>query len=281
MLKRLVLSASVLAGALAHADAALAQAVVVAEEDAGLDQATLRTVHSLVEIGLRAHGLAVIDDERGASRRFRIHVGRLGHGHPLTLEELSLDGSRTLASASLTATGIEEADVVILRLVEAVLARKPVGETARLATVVEAETAPFKKKPVESRWAIGAPVSPGGFSVAWMQEVQRWRVDLTLQGTGKFGESGSGAGFFGVGGAWFLSEGSAAPYVGVGAGEVWVDDREGTGVHLEVGVEMLRLHRVRLLVAADVIIPGFDPRKDNRFNDAKRVYPAIVLRVGF
>jgi hypothetical protein len=46
-------------------------------------------------------------------------------------------------------------------------------------------------------------------------------------------------------------------------------------------MELLRLHRMRFIIAADVIIPAFDPREGNRFKDAKRVYPSIQLRLGF
>ena len=55
-----------------------AQAVVTAGEDAGLDAATLRTVRSLTEIALRAHGVAVVQDATDAKRFFRIHVAKLG-----------------------------------------------------------------------------------------------------------------------------------------------------------------------------------------------------------
>ena len=116
---------------------------------------------------------------------------------------------------------------------------------------------------------------------AYTRETAHWRVDITLQGTGQWGESGSGAGFFGVGGAWLFSDGPASPFIGGGAGMVWVDDQEGTGAHLEAGIELLRLHRMRFIIAGDVIIPAFDPRKGNRFADAKRVYPSIQLRLGF
>ena len=51
-----------------------AQAVVTAGEDAGLDAATLRTVRSLTEIALRAHGVAVVQDATDAKRFSRIHL---------------------------------------------------------------------------------------------------------------------------------------------------------------------------------------------------------------
>ena len=256
----------------ASAPIARAQELVRVEGDGGLEVEVVRTLQSLTEAALRQHGVS--------DRRFVLRVGRLGHKFPLSLEETARDGSAAYI-ASLAASEIEEADVVIPRLVEAVLARKDVADTARLRTVVDVETTPMKKLPSERHWAIGAPVSPGGFYSAYTRETAHWRVDLTLQGTGKWGETGSGAGFFGVGAAWLVSDGSFSPFIGGGAGMVWVDDLEGTGAHLEAGVEFLRLHRMRFIVAADVIIPGFDPRKGNRFTDAKRFYPSLQLRLGF
>lgn len=242
------------------------------EGDGGLDVEVVRTLQSMTEVALRQHG--VFD------RHFVLRVGRLGSKIPLSLEEVKGDGSAALVS-SLAASQIEEADLVIPRLVEAVLERKNVGSTARLRTVVDVETAPMKKLPSERHWKLGSPVSPGGFYSSYSRETAHALVGVTLEGTGKWGESGSGAGFFGAGAAWLASDGPVSPFLGIGAGMVWVDDMEGTGAHIEAGMEMLRLHSMRFIIAADVIIPAFDPRKDNRFTDAKRAYPSLQLRVGF
>jgi len=249
-----------------------AQEVVRVEASAAFDAEVVRTLQQLTEAALR---------ERGVSdRRFVLRAGRLGNKIPMSLEETARDGSAAHV-VNLAATGIEEADVVISRLVDALVSKKSVASTARMRTVVDVETTEPKKLPSERHWTIGAPAFPGGFYSAYTRETANWRVDLTLQGTGKWGESGSGAGFFGVGGAYLFSDGPSSPFIGGGAGMVWVDDKEGTGAHIEAGMELLRLHRMRFIIAADVIIPAFDPREGNRFKDAKRVYPSIQLRLGF
>ncbi len=252
--------------------AAWAQTAVRVEATGRFDPDLVRTLQQLTETALRERGVT-----DGA---FVLRVGRLGNRIPMSLEVLAGDGSASRV-ASLAATGIEEADVVVSRLADSVVLRKSVASTARIRTVVEVETEEPKKLPSERHWTIGAPAFPGGFYSAYTRETANWRVDLTLQGTGKWGESGSGAGFFGVGGAYLFSDGPSSPFIGGGAGMVWVDDKEGTGAHLEAGMELLRLHRMRFIIAADVIIPAFDPREDNRFKDAKRVYPSIQLRLGF
>lgn len=251
---------------------AFAQAGVRVEASAGFDTDVVRTLQQLTEAALRARG--VFD---GA---FVLRVGRLGGKIPMSLERVASDGSPAQVS-SLAATGIEEADVVVSRLVDSIVLKRSVASTARIRTVVEVETEEPKKLPSERHWTIGAPAFPGGFYSAYTRETAHWRVDVTLMGTGKWGESGSGAGFFGVGGAWLFSDGPSSPFIGGGAGMVWVDEQEGTGAHLEAGIELLRLHRMRFIIAGDVIIPAFDPRKNNRFADAKRIYPSIQLRVGF
>ena len=253
-----------------------AQGNVRVDADGTFSPDLVHTLRNLTEAALRSESART---SKGVS--YVLRVGRLGQKIPMSLDEVRADGSVPY-SAGLAAMAIEEADVVIPRLVAAVVGRKPVTATASMETVVEVETRELKKKASEQRWAFGAPISPGGFSVMVMRQTPRFRVDLMLEGTGKFGESGSGAGFFGAGGAWFLSEkSSVSPYIAAGAGIVWVDDIEGTGGRVEIGIEVLRLHRMRLTAGIDAIIPGFDPRKNNRFTDARRVYPALQLRVGF
>lgn len=249
-----------------------AQTDVRVEAVAGFDAEVVRTLQQLTEAALRARGVS-----DGA---FVLRVGRLGAKIPMSLEKTASDGSPTQVS-SLAAIGIEEADIVVSRLADAVVQGKSVASTARINTVVEVEAEEPKKLSSERHWTIGAPAFPGGFYSAYTRDTAHWRVDVTLMGTGKWAEIGSGAGFFGVGGAWLFSDGPSSPFIGGGAGMVWVDDEEGTGAHLEAGMELLRLHRMRFIIAADVIIPAFDPRKTSRFADAKRVYPSIQLRVGF
>jgi len=271
-MKALIKAASLSTLLWALSPAASAEDTVRVEAPASFDAETVATLRELTEGALRTQGVA--------GRTFTLRVGRLGNKIPMSLEETAADGS-ALRVESLAAMGIEEADTVIARLVEAVVSRKDVASTARIRTVVEVEAQEPHKLPSENHWSIGVPALPGGFYSSYARQTPNWRLDVVLQGTGKWGESGSGAGFFGVGAARFFSDGPSSPFIGGGAGMVWVDDREGTGVKLEAGMELLRLHRMRFVVAADVIVPAFDPREGNQFPDAKRVYPSLQLRVAF
>jgi hypothetical protein len=269
------------------AGTARAQAVVVAAEDGGFDQTTVRVVRAIAAGQLRARGIAVIDDPRidpvrplgagapelletvGVRRLFLLRIGdRLDQKVPLSFEEARPRDASLLFAATLTATGIDEADRVVPRLVDAVVDRRPAETNARIQTVTRKEGEPFNKRPGERFWVIGIPLEPLGFSIARWHEAERWRVGIVLEGAG---ENSNGRSFLGVDGAWLPSTGAISPYLGCGLGIVGVNERQGAGLKLEAGVELLRHHRVRLMLGADAVVPFF--------NSAKGVYPALVIRL--
>src|ERR1700682_3588793 len=94
--------------------------------------------------------------ELGARRIFALRVGgRLGQKIPLSFQELSPGSLSPLYSASLTAVGLDECDVVTVRLVDAVLDRRSAESTAEMGTVTAMEWKPFAQKPGERLWFIG------------------------------------------------------------------------------------------------------------------------------
>lgn len=256
-----------------------AQAVVVVAEDGGFDRATVRAVRALATERLLARDVAVVDDPRldpvgplegeavrtleaaGASRLFVLRIGpRLDEKVQLSFEEARLPDASPLFVAALVATGIDEADRVVPRLVDAVLDRRPAETNARIDTVTLREGEPYNKRPGERFWVIGIPLEPRGFSLGRWHEAERWRVGVVLEGAGE--EDDDGFGFLGVEGAWLPSTRAISPYLGGGVGIVGAGGEDGTGLKLEGGVEMLRHHRVRLLVGAGVVVPFFQGRED-------------------
>jgi len=286
---------------LTPAGPASAQAAVTVAEDGGLARVEVQAIRLLASATLRAHGLAVseqsdpeqlrpVDESTirllkgtGISRLFVLRIGgQLGRKIPLSMEEVDIDTLKPLCSATLVATGIEEAEKVVPRLAEAVLWRRPAEQTARLTTVTQREAEPNIKMPTENFWVVGASAYPGGFSLAWMREMQDLRLDVTLAGTGKFGDSGTGAGYFGIDVAWLPREQGISPYLGGGAGIVWVDNREGTGCRLEAGLELFRLHSVRVMAGADIIVPFYNAKTNNPIpGGAKTAYPGLQIRLAF
>ena len=141
-MNRLMLCLFAVAAAMLPATApALAQdrpdAVLVLADDGALDAPAVRAIRNVAGSELRKRGVALSEDRRtdgvhpvdedlsmlaldlGARRVFALRVGgRLGQKIPLSLDELSAETLSPVHSASLTAMGLEECDVVTARLVE-------------------------------------------------------------------------------------------------------------------------------------------------------------------
>jgi hypothetical protein len=192
---------------------ALAQdySAVVVADDGGLDHVTSRTLRAVTATELRKRGLSVSDDARfaavqpvdrqladvlrdvGVTRLFVLRIGRLGHKVPLALEEQDARRLTTVFAADLVATGIEEADRNVKRLVEAVVDRRSASDTAGMTTVTNEEKRPFQKKPAEWFKSIGFPFgftgstgrtygTPLGLSGSVFVESEYARIDLQFTG---------------------------------------------------------------------------------------------------
>lgn len=298
-------------------------AVVVAD-GGGLDAGTLRTLRSLVMGELRRMQQPVDEDPaleaphapagvaalatRG-NRVLTLRVaGRLGAKVPLFLEEVGKDGL-VVGSATLTAAQLEECDIVIPRLVQALLGRKPVEETARMATVTEQESREFRNRPGNSHFIMGlqAPLFSGGtadkdtsgFSLGYLYNTEHWM--LGVEGGGcTSGEASIGYPVL-IHASWLPSDGPISPYFGAGIGYLSVREKGmtmsgGLGFRLSAGVEFFRLHRMRLQAGLDLYLPngGSEEKSTWSWNpatgqssvqretvSAKSVYPVLHVRVAF
>ena len=258
---------------------------VLLSDDGGLDTRTARTLRALTVSALRKRGETVSDDpaweglhptgaetqaflKRFGGRALSLRVaGRLGTKLPLALEELRPDGT-VATSAWMTAASLEECDIVIPRLVEALLSGKTIESTAQITTVTTEEARPFQHRPGEGRFVIGMldPLFSGsdngsksGLSLGYMYEAEHFM--LGVEGL-YFGSGNSHLGsivFFQ--GAWLPLSGEFSPYLGGGVGYLGGQDKDisidsGVGCKLTAGLEMFRLHRVRLQVGVDVYFPS-------------------------
>jgi hypothetical protein len=273
MRTRLPILAVLALASLAAAPVAGESAIVVVAEDGGFPPAAVRTVRSLAATELRGRGLDVREDPRfegtvllgpetlanlagaGASRVFVLRLGRLEQKVLITVEELAPPAAAPFAQTH-AASSLDEADTVVPRLVRAVLDREPFEKSARMQTVTTAESEPLRRKPGEGLFVIGLGLEPLGGSLGWSYETRRWRLGVLAQGADE------GASFFGIDGAWLPHDGNVSPYLGAGLGIVGPgDDGDGSGdgaslgTKLEAGVELFRLHRVRLMAGVSAIIP--------------------------
>jgi hypothetical protein len=208
----------------------------------------------------------------GAERAFLFRLGRLEEKVLMSLEEVEVPSQAPVHVARLTASSLDESDVVIPRLVRAVLDRAPVEEGQRIASMTDQETVPFKKKPGEGLFILGVGLAPLGGSIGWSYEARYWRLGVLFQG------AEDDPSFFGVEGAWIPLDANISPYFSAGLGVVSAaSDGDGTalGTKLEVGAEFFRLHGVRLFAGASVIVPF----EDLAFTDSASF--GAFVRVGF
>jgi hypothetical protein len=297
--------------------ARLGGGALVMADDGGFDRVTARTLHSLTAAELRKHGVTISDDPRfhavipvdgllsdmlqqmGVTRLFVLRVGgKLGKKVPLALEEIEPSRLSTVFAADLVATGMEETDRNIARLVEAVLDRKSAGDTAGMQTVTVEEKRPFQEMPGRRFWAVGFPFgfqgstgrtygTPLGVSAAWMYEAQWARIDVQAL----FETHGSSSTFFaGIVPHWVPLDRQISPYVGLGVGYLLVSGSDGAlpsastkygggmGLAAEGGVEMARLQGFRIMAGVQVLIPLF---KTDSLSLSAPVTPLAHVRFAF
>jgi len=190
----------------------------------------------------------------------------------MSLEELRPPSPSPVSVARMTASSLDEADTVVPRLVRAVLDRSPVASGARMATVTDGESEPFKTRPGEGLFVIGVGLGPLGGSIGWSHEAEQWRLGFLLQG------ADDAPSFVGVEGAWIPNDGNTSPFLGVGLGVVSAaedGDDSAAGARFEVGAEFFRLHGVRLLAGVSAIVPF------EQLRGTDDVSLGFNLRVGF
>jgi hypothetical protein len=303
-------TAAVLALAISPAAAqADSTAAVVVADDGGLDMPAVRAIRTVTAGELRKRGVAVSEDARqeavqpvdarlaamlqeiGVSRLFVLRIGgRLGQKVPLSLEEVSAQRFALVAAASLTATTLDEADIVAARLVSAVLDRTSADGDAGMRTVTATEARPFQKKPGERFWVVGLPLllvhgdggynTPAGFSLSYFYEAESFRVGASALAATR---DGSGIGWFGLDAAWLPLDTEISPFVGVGLGYMGAAQTGGLAGRVSAGIELFRLHGVRLLGSVDAAIPFFSTPGSALASSpqVRSWYPMAHVQIGF
>ena len=284
---------------------------LVVSDDGGVDLSTVRAIRGLTMGALEKRGVRLVSDPRlegikptgpdlqqlvqsiGASKVYVLRVtGRLGHKIPLTLEEMTSD-LKVIYGSSVTTT-IDEADVIVPRLVNAVLDHKSADDNATMRSVTEREAAPFKKKPGEKYRNIGLPIpmffgsrpdktgtqTPLGISVGFLYEIENLRIGFDAQfmeHRGVYAASIIAEGYY------LPFETEISPYFGGGIGYLYTDDSGGLGAKVEVGFEFLRLHAFRVMVGIEALVPFYDSTNGRPELSTQRhyIFPAGVVRFAF
>jgi hypothetical protein len=218
--------------------------------------------------------LAPVLTANGCSRLFVVHGLRLGRKRVIQLSELKTSTPHSVIfSARMSAQKIEELDVVVPRLVRAVLAKKTPRSTAEVDQVTRRESREWRKKdgellvggaiPIGSSFHQDAQPSYGlGGLVSY--EMEHARLDAAL--VGQFNSRGDELwhGGLTLGAAYLFSATNTSPYLGanIGYGATWmgsdVDDADfGLLVSVGGGVEFFRLYKARMLLDARLTLPTY------------------------
>jgi hypothetical protein len=304
-LRPLILGSALLLASLPALAQERADAVLVLADDGALEAPAVRAIRNVAASELRKRGVVLAEDRRtsgvhpvdedlamlaldlGARRVFALRVGgRLGQKIPLSLDEISPETLSPVHSASLTATGLEECDVVTARLVDAVLGGRSAQSNAQMTTVTATESKPFAKKPGERFWFVGLPVAlyngrdtPTGFSLAYGYEAENFRLSVS---SAVYSRGSEGVGYVAMEAAWIPFATEFSPYIGGGVGYMSNGDRGGLGGVVEGGLEAFRLHGVRALAGVQLTIPFFEQEAMGAVMTTHRsVYPAGFVRVAF
>jgi len=263
------------------------KAIVLLADVPDPNSSSLKTIRTLIEVELEKQGVfiarepglrwvnpsapevATYASTHKLDRLYELRLLPMGKKMIVVLAERQPLDNRPTFSASLTAMNIEELDAIIPRLVESVLTRKPLEATQKIQTVTESEARPFRKKAGEFLWGfgimVGSPLgdsagSSVGGALRFLYEMPRLRLDLDIGGMG--GQHAGGHFDMAIRGHYLFSTSNFSPFIGGGLGLLAIEDdkhRSGVGASLSanLGVELFRLYRVRLIAEGEALFPLF------------------------
>ncbi len=208
------------------------------------------------------------------ARLFIVQGLRLGRKRVIQLSEVKVgDQTTVLFAARMSAYKIEELDVVVPRLVRAVVARQTPRETAEVDQVTRRESKAWRKKDGELLIGGGIPIGSSfhadakpsyGLGALVSYEMEHARLDASL--VGQFNSRGDEVwhGGLTLGAAYLFNATNTSPYVAasLGYGATWmgsdVDDSDfGLLLSAGGGIEFFRLYKARMLIDARLTLPTY------------------------
>jgi|GEM_PF-2186536 len=290
--------------------------VLVLRETGSLDAERRASASALFVVELEKYGVAVSAIEGrdvkvvaatvpGTRRAFALDVIALGQKLVLKLGEYDTGSGELVFGESITASGMEELDTVVPRIVKSVLLRKKTEETQTVENLTDQEGRAWRKKFGEFLWGFGinfgGTANPGsdlgyGLSFKVMYEMENLRVDFFLGGLGNFtGHDSVGVFVTDLSLNYLFFTSNYSPYVGagVGFGTIGVETDSFDGVKsgavgtVSAGFEMFRLYGMRLMLGARMVIPFFEVSSDtwglgsSSSSSESRWTPAFLSDVSF
>lgn len=299
-------------------------AVCVVIKSGGLGRETIETARGLLCDEVSGKGYVILEPEgskpvmnlkealkvakdEGADKLFALKLHLLGKKIIAVVVEYNPTSGRQLYSARLTCLAVEELEEAIPRLVDAVVKRRKIEDTAEVDTVTAKESAPYRKKHGEFLWGLGLKVSTPlradysalyGFGLKLGYEMKFARIDIDLAG-GAHPEREYQLLMIGLSGYWLPLAEWWTPFIGGGLsytslrsegperiekryytnelGDQQISlnkmtpiyDGHGLSIFVSGGMEFFRLHDVRLLAEARLILPCFLSNETTSTDDIK------------
>lgn len=283
-------------------------AVTVVAEPGGIGEDSCRTARRILIAELRTAGIDVgdrpeldrvhpVDDEVkkiasdvGAQKVFVLRLSALGQKVVVDLEELT-PALEMVRGRRLSSKGAEELDLVIPRLVKALITNQPVEETEQIGNLTQQEGRKWEKKPGEFLWGVGVMTGGAlaadstfayGFDLKFSYEMERFRLNADIGGM--FSTKDDSFGWFrtDLGIAYLPLTGSWSPYFGGGLGFMTLNngventkDGSGLGLVVNAGVEFFRLHSARVLVEVGCMFPFFSLEDNNGNGQTQSTYAPV------
>ena len=298
MKNKLMMTAAILMILLPASALAQGRAIAVVVEDGGIGEPSARTARGILIDELRRQGIDVGDapaldrihplDEGvkqaaahvGAGKVYVLRLSALGAKLIVKIEERTAN-LEEVASRRLPAAGPEELDVIIPRVVEALVKNLPIEHTARIDSVSVQEGRKWEKLPGEFLWGLGIMLGGGlaegavfsyGLDFKASYEMEHFRLNFELGGMGNIDE-GDAAFRTGVGATYIPMTTMWSPYFGLSLDymAIAVDEwhNGGVGAVVHGGVEFFRLHSARMLVEMNLFIPFFEIEQSSNSDNTR------------
>lgn len=268
------------------------RAAVTFVEVSDPNMATLKTLRMLVEEELGQHNIEIVYQPElllvsrslqnrmnyarvnNIERIYELKLLPIGESWLVNLAERDVSSEDITYSARLKAKDLEELDIVIIRVVESVITKNSLESNQKIDNLVKKETKAFNKKAGEFLWGFsvmtGSPFADNsdmiyGGALKFSYEMANVRLDYDIGGMG-----GDSHAHFdtGIRAHYLFSKSNFSPFVGGGLGLLILDpdhasNEIGAALSLNAGVELLRLHSVRLIAEGQLLLPLFAVESHN------------------
>lgn len=241
----------------------------------------------------------------GGQGGFGVALGTLGTAVLVTVRQ-----EDPAASVTVELRGLEEIPSASARIADSLVHGLAFSQTQRVDNLLEAETRPARAKKGSVKFtagvadveSIGHGARAAGFSLGLLYATPRFALPAELRfawDDSASGEPSLDLFSFSVGGRGYLSKRDVSPYLGGGVGilrlqadegfypyegaeggRYFYGERFGVAPYVEVGVEMLRLHRGRLglQVRADLPLWSLESPEMEYYVpwDGRGLYPDVA-----